>query len=141
VSQASPVLGDIDADGDLDLFIGQASGAIVFYRNDGTPKAPKFVLVSEAIDGIRVGRRSAPALVDVDDDGRLDLVVGREDRGAVAYRHAGTATSPKFVLFEKVTLALPPMSSPRFADLDGDGVVDLVSGTVSGGLVFLKGQK
>ena len=33
------------------------------------------------------------------------------------------------------------MSSPRFADVDGDGVVDLVSGTVSGGLVFLKGQK
>ncbi len=115
VSQATPVLGDIDGDRDLDLFIGQANGAVVFYRNDGTPKAPRFVLVSDALDGIKVGRRSAPTLVDMDDDGRLDLVIGREDRGAVAYRNAGRATSPTFVPVETFTLALPPMSSPRFA--------------------------
>ena len=35
VSHATPALADIDGDRDLDLFIGQANGAIVFYRNDG----------------------------------------------------------------------------------------------------------
>ena len=80
VSSATPALADIDGDKDLDLFVGQATGAIVFYRNDGTAKAPKFTLVSERIDDIRAGRRSAPALVDVDGDGLLDLVVGREAR-------------------------------------------------------------
>jgi hypothetical protein len=37
-------------------------------------------------------------------------------------------------------LALPPSSSPIFVDLDGDGRRDVVSGTASGGLVFLKGS-
>ena len=35
-SNATPALADIDGDGDLDLFIGEGSGTINFYRNVGT---------------------------------------------------------------------------------------------------------
>jgi hypothetical protein len=141
VSSATPALADIDGDRDLDLFVGQATGAVTFYRNDGTVKAPKFTLVSERLDAVHGGRRSAPALVDLDGDGVLDLVVGREAGGAGVYRNAGTKTSPKFVERPDVKLPLPPTSAPVFADLTGDGVPDLISGTVSGGLVFLRGRR
>jgi hypothetical protein len=139
VSSATPALADIDGDKDLDLFVGQATGAVSFYRNEGSARAPRFVLVAEALDGVRAGRRSAPALVDVDADGRLDLVVGRESGGVAAYRNAGTARDLKFVEYPGFTLSLPPMSSPVFVDLDGDGRTDVLSGSVSGGLVFYRG--
>jgi hypothetical protein len=141
VSTAAPALADIDGDKDLDLLIGQATGTITLYRNDGTAKAPRFVLAAERLDDIRAGRRSAPALVDLDGDGLLDLIVGRESGGVAGYRNAGTRAAAKFVDWPEVALPLPPASTPAFADLDGDGIVDAVSGTVSGGLVFLKGAK
>ena len=139
VASATPALADIDGDRDLDLFVGQAAGAIAFYRNDGTVKAPKFTLVSERLDDLRAGRRSRPALVDLTSDGVLDLLVGRENGGATLYRNAGTRTAPRFVEAPDFSLALPPMSAPAVADLDGDGRLDVISGTVSGGLVWLNG--
>jgi hypothetical protein len=141
VSHAAPALGDIDGDGDLDLFLGQANGAIVFYRNAGTPKAPRFELVSDRQDDLKAGRRSVPQLVDLDGDGRLDLIVGRESGGLVAYRNAGSAAAPRFVEAPALALDLPPGSAPVFADLTGDGVPDLVAGTTSGGLRFYRGVR
>jgi hypothetical protein len=139
-SMSAPALADLDGDHDLDLLVGQATGAIVFYRNDGTVKAPRFTLVSERLDDLRPGRRSSPALVDVDGDGVLDLVVGRETGGAAVYRNTGSRTAPRFAEPPSPAIALPPSSSPLFADLDGDGRRDVLAGTASGGLVFLKGR-
>jgi hypothetical protein len=140
-SNATPALVDIDGDGDLDLFVGQSNGAISFYRNGGSPTAPRFELAEERVDEITVGRRSAPTFHDVDGDGLPDLIVGREEGGMVVYRNTGTATAPGFVERTDLALPLPPMSSPFLADLDGDGVADLVSGSVSGGVVFWKGLR
>jgi len=136
---ASPALADLDGDGDLDLLIGQSSGPILHYRNAGTSKAARWELVTEALDGIRIGRRSAPALVDLDTDGLLDLVVGREEGGHAVFRNAGTRTSPRFVAGAVLPVALPPLATPAFADLDGDGVPDLISGGAGGGLQFYRG--
>ena len=138
MSLVTPALADLDGDGDLDCLAGQSTGAIAFYRNDGTPRAAKFVQVSGPLDDARAGRRSRPAIVDVTGDGLLDLVVGREAGGVVLYRNVGTRTAPRFVEEPGWTIPLPPMSSPVLIDSDGDGVADVVSGTVSGGLVFFK---
>ncbi|MEZ5320192.1 MAG: VCBS repeat-containing protein [Vicinamibacterales bacterium] len=140
VSHAMPVLADLDGDGDLDLLLGQANGALVFYRNTGSARTPAFDLVTDALDDIKVGRRSAPALVDVDGDGLLDLVIGRETAGAPAiYRNRGTRTAPSFALAGELDVRLPPASAPAFADIDGDGTLDLFAGTTSGGVRFFHG--
>jgi hypothetical protein len=87
--------------------------------------------------GIDIGRRAFPSFVDLDGDGDMDLVLGREMEGAVVYRNVGSRTEPRFEVDESAILPpLPPLATPRFVDLDGDGDLDLVSGTSSGGLVY-----
>src|SRR5690606_21579302 len=75
-SHAAPTLGDLDGDGDLDLLVGEASGAVNHYRNEGSPSAPRFVLVTDEWEALKGTRRTAPRLVDLDGDGDLDVVVG-----------------------------------------------------------------
>jgi hypothetical protein len=133
-SHASPTLGDLDGDGDLDLLIGEASGALNYYRNDGSRSAPRFTLVSDEWEGIREGRRSAPRLADLDGDGDLDLVIGTEAGSPVVLRNGGTRSAPRFVR-ESHELLLPPLTVPAFGDLDGDGDTDLLVGNAGGGLL------
>ncbi len=142
VSHAAPALVDLDADGDLDLLIGHASGYVAFYRNTGTRQRPRFTLVSEKLDDMRSGRRATPAAADVDGDGLIDLVLGHEEAGLpVVYRNAGTKRSPKFVPHAPLQIPLPPASALVFADLTGDRIADLLVGTTSGGLRFYAGTR
>jgi len=141
-SNSSPALTDVDGDGDLDLFIGESSGELNFYRNVGTPRAPLFDLVSDRFGGIDGGRRSFPAFADVDGDGDDDLLLGREEGGVLLYRREGSAADadPLFVLDSTFTLPLPNYSTPSLVDIDGDGDLDVFSGGLGGGLIFLEGR-
>ena len=137
-SHASPSLADLDGDGDLDLLVGEASGAVNYYRNDGTSGAAKFVLVSDEWEGITGIRRSVPRPVDLDGDGDLDVVVGTESGRPLVLRNAGTKTAPRFVRDEAAPPQWPPYAAPAFGDLDGDGDLDVVLGGASGGLQHLE---
>ena len=135
-SNSTPALTDVDGDGDLDLFIGESSGELNFYRNVGTPQAASFELVSDTFQDIDAGRRSFPTFADMDGDGDDDLVVGREAGGVLLYRREGGTTDPVFVLDSTFTLPLPNYSSPAVVDIDGDGDLDVFSGGLAGGLVL-----
>ncbi|HEX9892811.1 MAG TPA: FG-GAP-like repeat-containing protein [Gemmatimonadales bacterium] len=137
-SNTTPAMGDVDGDGDLDLLVGEASGVLNFYRNDGTPRAPRFVLVSDEFDAIDIGRRSAPLLTDIDGDGDLDLLIGSDDQGVVLYRNRGTRSVPRFERDPSFQLDLPPATAPAAADLDGDGRLELIIGTAGGGALYFR---
>jgi hypothetical protein len=139
-SNTTPTLGDLDADGDLDLVIGEASGTLNYYRNIGSSAEPRFELVSDEYGGFDVGRRSAPTLVDADGDQDLDLIVGRETGGVSFFRNVGTRAAPEFEEAEAPDLPLWSFATPSFGDLDGDGDLDLVSGSGAGGVLYLEAR-
>ncbi len=136
-SNSAPALADIDDDGDLDLFVGSSGGGIHFYRNEGTGNEPKFVLEKDAFLDVRTDSRSTPELHDIDGDGDLDLFLGAKTDGLLFFRNTGSADKP---VFEQeslpVALDVPSLGTPRFADFDGDGTTEFLSGGEGGGLIF-----
>ena len=134
-SNTAPSVGDLDGDGLLDLVIGKASGQIIVYRNVGTRTSPKFKLVSDHFQDIRVNRRSAPVLVDMDGDGKLDMLVGAEDGEVQLWRGVGGA--PGQIRFERdasFSVKSYPNAMPAAGDLHHTGRPELFVGTNSGGI-------
>ncbi len=139
-SNSTPALVDIDDDGDLDLFVGEASGTVNFYRNTGSPQSPTFTLVTDELGGIDVGRRSAPSFVDLDGDGDWDLVIGSESGRLIVYANQGTTHEPRFATADTLAPRAPGLAAPAFRDLDGNGLVDLLVGTIGGGVLYFEGR-
>ncbi len=138
---STPALVDIDADGDLDLFIGEFGGNINFYRNEGSVQFPSFVLDTTHFLGLDVGQHSFPAFADVDHDADLDLFVGNASGEIVFYRNVGSPQLAQFQLDTGFQLQLRTFVTPAFGDLDGDGDLDLVCGNVGGGLYYFENQE
>ena len=81
-SGAMPALADLDGDGDLDAIVGNTSGNLTAFENTGTTTGPIWT-ARPAWDPPRISGAAGPALVDVDGDGRPDLLVGA-GKGIVA---------------------------------------------------------
>ena len=103
--EPNPVLADLDSDGDMDLIIGGIlDGQIVFsyFENTGTVSNPEFTQRDDTANPMthipgRLHTRIAPELVDIDDDGDLDLAFGNSGGNIYYAENAGTATNPDFV--------------------------------------------
>ena len=137
-SSSTPALADMDADGDLDLIVGQSSGILNYFENLGTREDPLFTLSTASYQEIDVGRRSAPFLFDVDQDGDYDLIVGSDLDGLWTYRNVGTAQNAVFSREEWFTVETERRMAPTWGDADGDGDGDLIVGVLEGGLHFYR---
>ena len=94
----TPVLVDIDSDGDFDLFSGDINGTINFYENIGTANVYNFQFVTDYFNNISVGSRSVPEFIDFDNDNDFDLFIGSKNNGISYYQNIGTEYSPIFSL-------------------------------------------
>ncbi len=137
---SSPAFVDIDADSDLDLFIGQTHGKIFFYRNDGSPHLPSWTLVSEDYNSIDAGNYSVPTFADLDSDGDFDLLIGNDDGRILFYQNQGTSQADSFVFVTEYydSIDVGGRSTSFLCDLDSDGDPELFIGEVEGGLHFYR---
>jgi len=133
-----PAFADLDGDGDGDLLLGNFAGRIEFYRNVGSPSLPQFSREISFFDSVNVGNYAAPALMDIDDDGDLDLFVGKSDGRIAYFRNNGTAQVWSFALQTSsfLNINIGANAKPTFADIDGDGDRDLLIGGSDGKLHF-----
>uniref|UniRef100_UPI0034DFE3F9 FG-GAP-like repeat-containing protein n=1 Tax=Candidatus Thiodubiliella endoseptemdiera TaxID=2738886 RepID=UPI0034DFE3F9 len=146
---SSPILADIDGDGDLDLVMGESDGTLKYYQNTGTTSNPAYEAKTgddNPFNGIDVGYSSKPTLADIDGDGDLDLVVGKDDGTLKYYQNTGTTSNPAYEAktggdnpFDGIDVG--DYSAPVLADIDGDGDLDLVVGGQNGTLKYYYNQQ
>lgn len=127
---------DIDADGDLDLFIGSYNGTLTYYKNTGSKSSAQLQLSSSNFSGIDIGSHSTPFFADFDKDQDLDLVIGTSDGKIKYYKNTGTAQAATFTLVSTIAsnVDVGSNSAPAARDLTGDGLPDLLIGDSGGNL-------
>jgi hypothetical protein len=115
-------LGDVDGDGQNDVFFAGLGGKSTLYRNLGGWKFQD-ITVSSGLDLSRLDATGA-VLVDFDGDGDLDLLVSAIWNGVHSYVNEGNGR------FRETTSAAGLSSTTgsmtlALADIDGDGFPDL----------------
>jgi hypothetical protein len=131
--------GDLDGDGDKDMLIGDFSGRLTYFKKQAGPP-DNFVLFQTYYQSIDIGNSATPQLIDVDRDGKIDLLIGEVNGNLNYYRNTGTSTVPVFSLitstFGNVNVNQPSYSTGFSAPCmyDSSGTYILLVGSERGWL-------
>lgn len=100
ISPVYPAFGDLDGDGDQDMILGSDDGKLQYFTNSAGAGNPMDLQLSipnfPGGSTIDVGSTSTPQLVDLNRDGKLDLVIGNKGGTLSYFQNNGTALNPVF---------------------------------------------
>jgi hypothetical protein len=78
----------VDLGGAWKLIVGSKTGYLHLYDNIETNIPGSFHPVDSSLDNIQIGTYSAPAIADLNNDNRFEMVVGNERGGVALYKSA-----------------------------------------------------
>ena len=158
---APPAIGDVDNDGQLEIVIATGGrpdsvtpsvnrngGIIVYELTSASGSSWQFAVKSgwpflmpddmgagdggREPDGVRDGISAAPTLGDIDGDGDLEIITMAFDRRIRAFHHDGSVVDGWPIQRESGDIILRGgESSAAIADIDGDGLNEVIIGTNS----------
>ncbi|MDP8206113.1 MAG: T9SS type A sorting domain-containing protein [Candidatus Electryonea clarkiae] len=127
-SSSSPVVGDIDGDGEPEIVIGtgqnmEDTGRILAWNADGTE------LDGWQVDGFySIG--GSPTLADIDGEDGLEVIIRCKEIGGTNGIYAWNSNGELVDGFPIEVPAGHPYGSVAIADMDDNGVLDFAVGTV-----------
>lgn len=131
------LLRDLDGDGDLDVIVVNLDQDNAIYWNDGTGEFVRETTGPLVSDG---GNSRGVATGDIDGDGDLDVFIANsseqvnflyENLGPAAPGD-GTGAAFERILLGPVGTDIANSRKPKFADVDGDGDLDIVVANFNG---------
>jgi len=142
-SRVTPSCVDWNNDGKEDLIVGAYDGKIRIYLNQSIGIYPDFQTVQVVQNGgtdlIVPSGRSSPAVIDINGDGKKDILAGNTNGQLLLYPNIGMDSAPAFSGYEFVqsmgiNIDLPdyPRSRPFVCDFNDDGNLDVLIGAGDG---------
>jgi len=135
-------ISDWNEDGVNDIIAGTNFGELNVYINSGSNLDPEFEDREAVDDGaVDSGTVSVPCVVDWDNDGLKDVLMGNRNGTVYVYLNSGSNSNPDFMVGRELMggeVDCGSYSAPAVADWDADGNKDLILGDFSGHLnVFI----
>ncbi len=138
--RATPCIVDWNNDGKKDLAVGALDGKIHLFLNEGTDTEPNFItetfVQEDGNDLIVPTLRSSPDILDIDGDGKKDLLTGNTYGQLLFYSNVGTDSEPNFsgyVAVEANDVLIDfigePRSRPYVCYWTDDGYPDVLIGS------------
>ena len=135
---------DWDQDGFNDLITGAGDGQVHFFRREldgGLHEMPVLFSYGDTLD---LGNWAAPEVFDWNEDGLPDLLAGAGSGWLWLYMNVGSPGFPELAEGTPVQCGGYPINQnfacPAMADLDGDGLEDLLIGIYTGEVLYFRNE-
>ncbi len=120
----SPVLGDIDGDGKLEIVAPSIDGKIYALNGEN----------GSLVWNKTINTGSSPALGDINDDGKLEVIIGSWDYNIYALNGENGSTLWNYTTIYELG------SSPSLGDINGDNKLDIIISGVAPYLYAINGE-